>query len=143
MEEVKSANETLKELLSDSRRNPIRELYKAITKASKEQFTTPSYNGKDEVERTSEDTIEAFSDYLDNMYYIRGMKYLSRAVGYYLQYSTDNETIKSEVLSVFESVISNDESYKEAYDRLFILRNALNDLLRDAQNYIFRDIEEK
>lgn len=143
MEEVKSANETLKELLSDSRRNPIRELYKAITKASKEQLTTPSYNGKDEVERTSEDTIEAFSDYLDNMYYIRGMKYLSRAVGYYLQYSTDNETIKSEVLSVFESVISNDESYKEAYDRLFILRNALNDLLRDAQNYIFRDIEEK
>lgn len=103
-------------------------LANAILKESRERLITPAYQGKSEAVNTADSVIQEFADYLDKMYYIRNMNYLARAVGYYLLNSKDNEHLKTETMKVFESVLNNDEAYKEACDCLFILRYALDDM---------------
>lgn len=108
--------------------NQSESLANAIYKESKERLIAPAYQGKSEAVNTADSVIQAFADYLDKMYFIRNMNYLARAVGYYLLNSKDNEYLKTETMKVFESVLNNDEAYKEANDYLFILRYALDDM---------------
>ena len=104
-------------------------LANAILKETKERLVVPAYQDKSEAENTADWVIQSFTDYLDKMYFVRDMSYLARAIGYYLINSKDNEHIKSETMKVFESVLNNDEAYKEASDYLFALKNALCDMV--------------
>ena len=104
-------------------------LANAILKESRERLSVPAYEGRSEAENTADWVIQSFTDYLDKMYFVRDMSYLARAIGYYLINSKDNEHIKSETMKVFESVLNNDEAYKEASDYLFALKNALCDMV--------------
>lgn len=109
-----------------------KDLEYAILKETRERLVVPAFEGRSEAENTADWIIHSFSDYLDKLDYIRNMNYLARAVGYYLLNSKDNEHFKSEAMKTFESVLVNDEAYKEASDYLFILRYALEEVIKEV-----------
>lgn len=108
-------------------------LANAILKESRERLSVPAYEGRSEAENTADWVVQSFSDYLDKMCYIRNINYLAKAVGFYLLHSKDSEYIKGETMKAFESVLINDEAYKEAHDYLFILRYAVEDMIKDKK----------
>lgn len=121
----------LKEVESKDKQSEY--LANAILKESRERLSVPAYEGRSEAENTADWVVQSFSDYLDKMCYIRNINYLAKAVGFYLLHSKDNEYIKGETMKVFESVLENDEAYKEAHDYLFILRYAVEDTIKDKE----------
>lgn len=108
-------------------------LANAILRESRERLCVPAYEGRSEAENTADWAVQCFSDYLDKMCFIRNINYLAKAVGFYLLHSKDSEYIKGETMKVFESVLENDEAYKEAHDYLFILRYAVEDMIKDKK----------
>lgn len=110
-----------------------KDLEYAILKETRERLVVPAFEGRSEAENTADWVVQSFSDYLDKMCFIRNINYLAKAVGFYLLHSKDNEYIKGETMKVFESVLENDEAYKEAHDYLFILRYAVEDTIKDKE----------
>ena len=104
------------------------ELSDAIYNEAKELYVAVGYNGKSDVEVTAEETISEFVDYLDSMKFIRDFHYLAKAVCFYLSNSPDHIETKKRVQEVYESVVMNDEAFKDSHDRLFLLKYALEDM---------------
>lgn len=106
-----------------------KELVDAIGTESMMYFIGCDNAGQESLDITASDIIESFNGFVDEMRYISGMSYLAKAVSFYMMYSSDHVELKKKVQDVFESVLDNNEAYKDNYECLHILRYAIDDFI--------------